>query len=396
MPRYISHASPLEDGSGDALEGLLTDLSLTDARETGTVEKGSSAFNPFLALLSPAPVTGPIEKNTGGFNPFLPYLVASAGEPNPEQTIEKLTRDVIPQQLAELQKPRRFILNETDDLYLQGRRFQKKWGISEEGFNNWKSLLLGWVEFPAILLLNPSPWDHLPFDEMVDESPTLSWLQKTLKELQLQLEDVIILDTFPMLRDKLRDDTLRQMGPARRDELARESFALTRASLALIQPRVLVSCQCCTRPGNDRWGFFNNDELAEQLCSSGVRARSRQVRELDLSGHKMHVVQGMHPQYVMEREPTQKEVLVELFTQVFRPFGMWQSRRAAMQQQLRDAGAVLLGLVMLLQQQMKLYGQLCAQSGSGVEGPLAAEHVEELRKQLAEWEDGNKLKRKEG
>ncbi|KAB8245504.1 hypothetical protein BDV35DRAFT_356638 [Aspergillus flavus] len=231
---------------------------------------------------------------------------------------------------------------------------------------------------------------------MVDESPTLSWLQKTLKELQLQLEDVIILDTFPMLRDKLRDDTLRQMGPARRDELARESFALTRASLALIQPRVLVSCQCCTRPGNDRWGFFNNDELAEQLCSSGVRARSRQVRELDLSGHKMHVVQGMHPQYVMEREPTQKEVLVELFTQVFRPFGMWQSRRAAMQQQLRDAGAVLLRLVMLLQQQMKLYGQLCAQSGSGVEGLLAAEHVEELRKQLAEWEDGNKLKRKEG
>ncbi|GMG01515.1 unnamed protein product [Aspergillus oryzae] len=223
MPRYISHASPLEDGSGDALEGLLTDLSLTDARETGTVEKGSSAFNPFLALLSPAPVTGPIEKNTGGFNPFLPYLVASPGGPNPEQTIEKLTRDVIPQHLAELQKPRRFILNETDDLYLQGRRFQKKWGISEEGFNNWKSLLLGWVEFPAILLLNPSPWDHLPFDEMVDESPTLSWLQKTLKELQLQLEDVIILDTFPMLRDDLRDDTLSQMGPAGRDELARES-----------------------------------------------------------------------------------------------------------------------------------------------------------------------------
>ncbi|KAK6824296.1 hypothetical protein RU639_005032 [Aspergillus parasiticus] len=347
MPQKISHASPLEDASGDALEGLLTDLSLTDARET-------------------------------------------------EQTIEKLTGDMIPQQLAGLQKPRRFKLDETDDLCIQGWWFQKKWDIPEEGFNNWRALLSGWVEFPAILLLNPSPWDHLPFDEMVDKSPTLSWLRETLGELQLQLDDVIILDTFPMLRDDLRDDTLSQMGPARRDELARESFALTRASLALIQPRVLVSCQCCTRPGNDRWGFFNNDELAEQLCSSVARAQSRQVRELHLSGYQMQVVQGMHPQYVMQREPAQEEVLVELFAQVFRPFGMWQSRRVAMQQTLCDAGAVLLGLVVLLQRQMKLYGKLCGQAGSGVEGPLAAEHVEELRKQLAGWEGRNKLKRKEG
>lgn len=396
MSGSMSPASPLQDGSSDFGEALLTDLSLTDPRETGIVEQEPSGFSPFLALLHPAPETGPVESNTDGFLPSAGNLGTSTGECNSKQTIEKLTQEMIPKRLAELQKPRRFKLDETDDLCIQGRQFQKKWDIPEEGFNNWKALLSGWLEFPAILLLNPSPWDHLPFDEMVDKSPTLSWLQETLAELQLQLDDVIILDTFPMLQDDLRDDTLSQMGPAKRDELARESFALTRASLALIQPRVLVSCQCCTRPENDRWGFFNNDELAEQLCSSGVRARSRQVRELDLSGHQMQVVQGMHPQYVIQREPAQEEVLVELFAQVFRPFGMWQSRRVAMQQTLCDAGAVLLGLVVLLQRQMKLYGQLCGQAGSGVEGPLAAEHVEELRKQLAEWEGGNKLKKKEG
>lgn len=151
MPHPVDSASSLEDESGDPLQGSLTGLSLTDARETETVESKSSRFNPFEVFLSPA--SKPIQDDGGGFNPFAHYFKTGAGERDPVQSIEDLKRIVIPQQLAELQRSRRFTLNETDALYIQGRQFQKKWRISEEGFLNWKVLLSGWAKFPAVMLL---------------------------------------------------------------------------------------------------------------------------------------------------------------------------------------------------------------------------------------------------
>ncbi|KAE8132745.1 hypothetical protein BDV38DRAFT_260380 [Aspergillus pseudotamarii] len=386
MPHSVSSASPSDDGSGDSLPGLLAGISLGDSPETEAVEREPSRPNPSETHRSPVLEVGPVEQNSPVFSPSAAHISNGSEAYHAEYSVDELTRNVIPQQVARLQKPQRFILNETDDLYIQGKEFQTKWGIPDNGFLNWIALLSGWVEFPAILLLNPSPWDHLSFDDMLRKSPTLSWLQKILQSMGLQLADVIILDTFPMLRDNLRDDILEQMGPARRDELARESFALTRATLELIQPRVMISCQCCTKPNNERWEFFNADNLAQQLCSSVLRARERRVRELDVNGHRMQVVQGMHPQYLVKRDTTQEEVLVELFTQVFRSFGAWQSRRLTMEKELRDAGATLLSLVALLQQQIQRYGKLCKQAGSEMDGPVTAKHVEELRTQLHGWE----------
>jgi hypothetical protein len=217
-------------------------------------------------------------------------------------------------------------------------------------------------------------------------STTLSWLRKMLEQMQLGLDDVVIFDMFPMLRDDLRDDVIKRMGPAKRDRLARESFALTKDSLAIIRPRVLISCQCCTKPENKQWGFFK-DTLAWNLCSSVLKSRSERVQMVGAYAHQMYVVQGMHPQYVVQQQPDLEEVLVRLFRRVFGPFGTWQSRRAVMQQGLRDAGAMLLGLVALLRLQAQLYERLCAQAeGNGVEGPVAVRRVKELGAQLADWE----------
>ncbi|KAJ6136939.1 hypothetical protein N7497_012191 [Penicillium chrysogenum] len=60
------------------------------------------------------------------------------------------------------------------------------------------------------MLLNPSPWDHLPFEDMIDESTTLSWLRKTLEGMNLSLDNIIIFDILPMLRESLRRDVLRE------------------------------------------------------------------------------------------------------------------------------------------------------------------------------------------
>lgn len=366
--RMSYSATVFEHGSSDPLQGSFNGLSLTDFRETRAGEREPSRLNPFEAFISPASET------TGDLGR------------NPLQSVEDLTREVIPGHLRELQQPRRFTLDENDALYAQGRQFQRKWSVSEEGFLNWKALLSGWFEFPAVMLLNPSSWDHLEFDEMEEMSTTLTWLREMLAQVKLGLDDVIIFDMFPMLRDELRDDVMKRMGPAKRDELARESFALTKASLAIIRPRVLISCQCCTKPTNERWGFFQ-DALALNLCSSVAESQSERVRVVDVSAHQMQVVQGMHPQYVVQRQRDLEEVLAGLFRRVFGPFGMWQSRRVATQQGLQDAGAMLLGLVALLRLQVQRYERLCAQAeGSGVDGPVAVRRVKELGAQLAVWE----------
>lgn len=69
--------------------------------------------------------------------------------------------------------------------------------------------------------------------------------------------------------------------------------------------------------------------MAQQLCSSVAGAQLGQVRRVDVDGHRMHVVQGMHPNYVVQKRPDLEGVLQGLFVQVFRGFGAWKLRREA-------------------------------------------------------------------
>lgn len=60
--------------------------------------------------------------------------------------------------------------------------------------------LSGWMEFPAVMLLDPCPWKHIPFRDMVEMSDTLSWIQVTLAGVQLIIDDVISLICSPWSR----------------------------------------------------------------------------------------------------------------------------------------------------------------------------------------------------
>ncbi|KAJ5181739.1 hypothetical protein N7449_011886 [Penicillium cf. viridicatum] len=91
----------------------------------------------------------------------------------------------------------------------------------EERFENFQRLLCGTRNFPCILLLNPKN-DHLPFDEMVEATRTLKWLENTLEEIGLRLDDVIIIDLFPMLANEWLEEH-----PEKRDQVIPEMFGLT-------------------------------------------------------------------------------------------------------------------------------------------------------------------------
>ncbi|PYH81371.1 hypothetical protein BO82DRAFT_416105 [Aspergillus uvarum CBS 121591] len=387
----MSQSVPIHDAGIDAtLQGSLAGLSLTD-HETGNTGKKFTPLNPFEDLTGTSKWNNPVRKDGCGINPFELFLPQSvASERDSVQSVANLVRDVIPEHLSGLREPRRFTLHETDELYIQGQSFKRKWEISEASFLNWKRLLSGLIDFPVLLLLNPSNWDYLPFEEMVDNSTTLCWLEGTFAGEGLGLDDVIICDSFPMITDDLLMHVNEHMEPAKLEELRRESFALTKASLALIKPRILLSCQCCTKPENEKWGAFK-DTLAQRLCSSVVSFREGRVQVVDIDGHRMQVVRGVHPQYVVQYDFALEERLAGLFARVFGPFGTWYSRRVATQQALRDAITVTQGLVASLRLQIRLHANLRQQAAEdGLEEPVAAELGVELKALLEECK-GNHL-----
>jgi hypothetical protein len=259
--------------------------------------------------------------------------------------VDDLARTLIPDLLGSLQKTRRLDLNETCLIYIAGRKFQEKYGISEASFQNWIKLLCGWLDFPVILLLNPSPFDDLEYEEMVQQSPTLGWLEENLNMLKLELPDVIVLDTFPMVTNKLLES---KVFSDDRFDLVADSFELTLTCLRSIQPQILVSCQCCSKAEDETWGPFGDIRAAE-LCSSEAGARQELVKTVEIYGHRMLVVQGVHPRNVVQYNQKTEGVLKTLFTKVFGPFGQWKDTRVTEQREvvlaqhgIRDGMTVLL------------------------------------------------------
>lgn len=311
-----------------------------------------------------------------GSNPFAPYLKSGS-----LCSVNDLARMLIPKHLSSLQQTRLLEIDETCPIYVAGRKFQEKHGISEASFQNWLQLLCGYLDFPVILLLNPSRFDDLEFEEMVTRSSTLLWLRENLEILKLEMPDVIVLDTFPMITDELlaSKQFLEDWS-----ELVADSFKLTWTCLRCIRPRILISCQCCSKPVDKTWGLFG-DIRAMELCSSEAAARQELVKSVDVHGHRMLVVQGVHPQNVVQHNLKMEGVLKTLLTKVLGPFGQWKERQVTERREAAQREVVLArdGMTVLLKQ-MDFFEQICRHKNE-IELTVAVGRVKEWRKQIENW-----------
>lgn len=215
---------------------------------------------------------------------------------------------------------------EAHEYFHQVKTFCKLWEISEQKFINFKKLLHGNLHFPPLLLLNPCD-DHIrPYDDMI-QSSTLSYLRELLNLLGLELEDVVILDTFPFFT---KMDIAAMSVPRRRVAL-KQAFDLTVAFIRIFRPPAVVSCQCTTnREQTEEWGWFY-DPVACDLSSSTVGAKSFEVKSKALHGHNIEIIQAFHPCYVLrtqEEGPRRRreENLKEILRKVYSPCGKWKER----------------------------------------------------------------------
>ncbi|EKG09005.1 hypothetical protein MPH_14022 [Macrophomina phaseolina MS6] len=218
------------------------------------------------------------------------------------------------------------VVPEAHEYFLQAKAFCTRWEIGDQELVNFKRLLRGNLHFPALLLLNPCE-DHIhPYDNMI-QSPTLAYLREILELSGLELEDIVILDSFPFLTET---DLAKMSVPSRRVALA-EAFGLTVAFIRTFRLPALVSCQCTTnREQNEEWGYFYNSAACD-LSSSTIGAENFNVKSKSFDGYRIKIIQAFHPSHILRTQDGDarnklEQNFKEILRKVYSPCGDWERR----------------------------------------------------------------------
>ncbi|KJZ69300.1 hypothetical protein HIM_11313 [Hirsutella minnesotensis 3608] len=198
------------------------------------------------------------------------------------------------------------------------KRVREKWNIGDAPYINFVELLCGCLQFPLILLQNPSK-RHTESFESMQTCPTIRWISRKLDGMGLELKQVSVLDICSLFSD----DDLEQMSAHDRKCAREDAYKMTEDVLKILRPQVIVCCQCKTRgvysQGKCTWPPAEN-KLANDLCSNVAEARDRVATPLEVEGHSFWAVKGVHPMYVLYN-PGKENILNELFEDMYYPCG---------------------------------------------------------------------------
>lgn len=194
--------------------------------------------------------------------------------------------------------------------------------MDQNPWKNFKRLLSGCQDLPFILLQNPTN-DHTYEYDTMKKCPTIQWISDVLTEIGLTLDDIVIVDICSLLSE----NDLKQLGnqdPQRRSDAMERSYEMVEDILKLLQPSVLVSCQCATRAWK-RWGgrlVSTNNTLAKCLCSSESGANNGLTRPVRIGSHDSLMVYAVHPCRLIHEE-SMVPVLRGIFKDVFETCITW-------------------------------------------------------------------------
>ena len=287
--------SAQNDNTGKAADPLLADL-ISSFSATRIDER------PSIQAHRPAPVSSPPRQDA----------------------IDGVVQEVLSRDLKTLGDEKLLPTNQVFDL---ARRFARTWEISDEAVNSHIRLACGYLKFPVILLLNPAPThEFMPFDQMVDECKTLRWIEDVLCGIGLGLGDVIVLDACTLLGN----DRIKQLGrdKGKKEQAMAEAYNVTQEMLRVIQPNIILSCQCSTSfPDWSAGGHV----IARQLCSSIRSAKGREVKKVQLNMRTIHVIQAYHPSGFLNNKGDRKahhdtfgHLLKGVFQTVYVPCASWK------------------------------------------------------------------------
>ncbi|KAK5069193.1 hypothetical protein LTR64_008653 [Lithohypha guttulata] len=201
--------------------------------------------------------------------------------------------------------------------------FCRQWTLPTRAVENFMALTKGNPHFPVILLRNPvKDHDAAGFEDMVNNCPTLRWLEDVLHARGLLLDDVVILDVCPLLSDfwLARNKHIAE-------EAIRDAYLVTETILLLLKPKLLISCQCATKGVGD-FGLYASS-FVERLGSTTSNAKQKLVMPFRHEGNEIYIAQAYHPRYFLGREcldgDEREDLLKEIIGHFMAPFGKWKA-----------------------------------------------------------------------
>ncbi|WQF77006.1 hypothetical protein CDEST_02020 [Colletotrichum destructivum] len=213
------------------------------------------------------------------------------------------------------------LITEDHPCFAPALEFRDQWGIRSEVWNNFSRLLQGWRQLPLILLHNPSNTHDMAFEEMI-QGYTLNWISEQLATSHLSIPQVPILDVCSFFSD----GDLQAMDETTRYEAVEASYDLTESILAILKPRVILSCQCATQGYSEAGQEVRrraSNLVARQLGSTIKDAVAKRASPIDIQGHRVWVVKGFHPSALRHR-PDNEPDLLRLFEEIYEPYTRWK------------------------------------------------------------------------
>lgn len=202
--------------------------------------------------------------------------------------------------------------------------------LDSNPWKNFKRLLCGYQDLPFIILQNPTRKHVFEYEKM-KQCPTLEWISDVLGEIGLTLEDVVIMDICSLFSDDDLDRMDKEL-PSTWDAVEK-SYAMVEDILELLNPSMVLSCQCITKWGRrqrvDRdwqtiWKPAGNG-LAKTLCSSQKDIVRGGTKEIKIGSNSTLCVYGVHPRRLKFNDAMIPE-LRGAFKDVFVPCMLWFRR----------------------------------------------------------------------
>jgi hypothetical protein len=258
--------------------------------------------------------------DTLGFGKLSKSIPSNVSTVQSQNTLEELLKKTIQPGLDAQRTIERISPNHP--FFRRAEKLVEEHCLPREGFGNFKRLLCGIREFPCILLQNPKN-DFLEFETMVRTTFTLSWIDEALKELGLNIDDIIIMDLFPMLTDEWLTNN-----PDKRLQAIHDMFELTLDFIHEFKLPIILSCQCFKAKGSSLWASFKHTKAGD-LRSSMNSAQNKKVSRFKGKGHIAYVVHGFHPASLSyqgrKKDNGQNEaILRDILHSLFGPYAVFR------------------------------------------------------------------------